>query len=204
MPTDHAKGHRTDPKPRPGRIVLARHGEPALDRKIKISAREYGDWWALYEVGGIKEGQTPPAHLVEAAGLADVIYSSTRRRSIETTRALVGEREIATDIQFIEAPLPPLPWPDVIRLSPKTWGFLSRVGWWLFHGHGQETRPQAEQRSRAVARRLSDLAMGGTNVLVVAHGYINAMISQDLRRLGWRCVQGKGWKYWSTRYFERP
>ena len=36
-----------------------------------------------------------------------------------------------------------------------------------------------------------------------AHGFFNSMIGMELRRLGWRCVKGRGWRYWSTRYFER-
>jgi hypothetical protein len=33
-------------------ITLARHGEPALSRKVRLNAPEYGDWWGRYEVGG--------------------------------------------------------------------------------------------------------------------------------------------------------
>ncbi len=29
------------------------------------------------------------------------------------------------------------------------------------------------------------------------------MIGLELRRLGWRLVKGRGWRYWSTRYYER-
>ena len=39
-------------KPRPGVIVLARHGEPSLSRKVKLTAAEYRDFWASYEVRG--------------------------------------------------------------------------------------------------------------------------------------------------------
>ena len=47
-----------------GAIVLARHGEPALSRKIKLDARAYDRWWAAYEAGGILPGQVPPSELV--------------------------------------------------------------------------------------------------------------------------------------------
>ena len=56
---------------RHGAIILARHGEPALSRKVKLSARQYRDFWANYEVLGILPGQTPPrllAGFVEKAG----------------------------------------------------------------------------------------------------------------------------------------
>ena len=187
---------------RAGCIVLARHGEPALSRKVKLTARQYRDWWALYEAGGILAGQTPPQHLKDAAARAGIILTSTRLRSIETARALAEGRQMSHDEVFIEAPLPPPPWPDFIRFSPRSWGAISRFCWW-FGGHGgQETRPQAQKRAIAAARQLHELASEGENVLVVAHGFFNTMIGLELRRLGWRCVKGRGWRYWSTRYFQ--
>ena len=189
---------------RAGGIVLARHGEPALSRRVRLSAREYRDWWALYEAGGILAGQSPPAHLQDAARRAGVIYTSGRLRSIETATALAEGRDLTHEAMFIEAPLPPPHWPDFLRFSPKTWGVISRISWW-FGGHGhEESRRDAQTRSAEAARLLHELASGGDNVLVVAHGFFNSMIGAELRRLGWRKVKGRGWRYWSTRYFERP
>ena len=208
MPTDPPQPAQLDvetpPAPgRPGTIVLARHAEPALSRKVRLTARQYGDWWGRYEEGGILPGQSPPDHLKQAAGRAHHVFTSTRLRSIETARALVGDRAFHSDPMFIEAPLPPPPWPEALRLSPKHWGVVSRF-WWWFGGHGgQETRGQAQVRAREAARRLDQLAGQGKDVLVVAHGFFNSMIGMELKRLGWRCVRGRGYKYWSTRYFER-
>ncbi len=36
---------------------------------------------------------------------------------------------------------------------------------------------------------------------MVAHGFFNTMIGIELRRMGWRCVKGRGYRYWSTRCF---
>ncbi len=188
---------------RVGGIVLARHGEPALSRDVKLSARQYRDWWALYEAGGILDGQSPPGHLKAAAGRAGIILTSTRRRSIETARALAEGRVMTHDEMFVEAPLPPPPWPDFIRLSPRTWGVISRISWWLGGHGGQETRPDAQKRAKAAALQLHELASRGEDVLVVAHGFFNSMIGMELRRLGWRSIKGRGWRYWSTRHFER-
>jgi broad specificity phosphatase PhoE len=137
--------------------MLARHGEPALSRKIRLNAHGYRDWWARYEVGGIREDQSPPSGLLEMARQADVIFASTRRRAIETAEAVLQGKQFVRDAVFIEAPLPPPPFPGFVRLNPKTWGFLSRVAWWFFgHHEGQETRREAELRARDVARRLID------------------------------------------------
>ncbi len=141
--------------PRAGSIVLARHAEPALSRRVRLTARQYRDWWARYEAGGILPGQSPPPYLAQAARKAGVIYTSTRLRSIETARTLAEGRELLHDALFIEAPLPPPPAPDWIKLSPRKWGVVSRLWWWFVGQHGgEETRKQA-RRARRRRRRSS-------------------------------------------------
>lgn len=187
---------------RPGVITLARHGEPALSRKIIFNAHAYGEWWARYEVGGLKAGQTPPESLVETCRQASVVIASTRRRSIETAQAVCGGRAFATDPLFVEAPLPPPPWPSWIRMKPSHLGFFARFWWWFFNNHGgQETRVQAELRSDQAADLLIDLAAGGQDVLVLAHGFFNWMVARSLRKKGALQLVDEGHAYWSIKRF---
>jgi broad specificity phosphatase PhoE len=187
-----------------GAIVLARHGEPALSRKVRITAAEYREFWALYEIGGILPGQTPPDRLRAFVAECGALVSSTRLRAIESARALVGERAFDTHDMLIEAPLPPPNIPGWIKLSPRIWGFLARVWWWyLNHHEGQETRAEAEARADRAAALLIGLAAGGENVVVLAHGFFNHLIGRSLRKLGWKLVESEGYRYWSMRRFER-
>lgn len=192
------------PPVRIGSITLARHAEPDLSRKVRLSARQYRDWWATYEGVGIVAGQSPPQRLLEAAGKAGMVYTSTRPRSIETAKVLVGTREMTHEALFIEAPLPPPNWPDFVKLSPRTWGVIARVSWWIGGHKGEESRREAQGRAVRAARLLHEVAMGGKDVLLVAHGFFNTMIGAELRRLGWRRSGGRGYRYWSTRHYERP
>ena len=188
----------------PGTITLARHGEPALSRKVKLSARDYRDFWARYEIMGLAPGQTPPAALAAFVDTCDVLISSTRLRAIESAQALGAGRAFTQEALLIEAPLPPPNWPAWIRLSPKLWGFLARFWWWFFNHHeGGETRREAETRAEAAACKLEAVALAGQNVVVVAHGFFNVMIGRELRRRGWQMTLREGYKYWSTRRFER-
>jgi broad specificity phosphatase PhoE len=187
-----------------GTITLARHGEPALSRKVKLNAPEYGDWWARYEVGGLKEGQTPPGQLIQIARDADVLIASTRRRAIETAQAVTGGRAFATDPTFIEAPLPPPPWPLWLKMSPKRLGFFARFWWWFFNNHGgQETRAEAEVRAGKAADLLVELSDQGQDVLVVAHGFFNWMIADALKARGLAKLTDEGHAYWSIKRFRR-
>ena len=196
---------RSDPPPkRPsGAIILARHGEPALSRRVRLSAQQYRDFWASYEVLGILPGQTPPETLTRIVEKAGTLLASTRPRSVESAKALAGGRKVVQHELLVEAPLPPPKWPDWIRLSPMAWGFLARVWWWFFNHHeGQETRAAAEKRADEAAALLIDYAETGEDVLVLAHGFFNFMIGRALRRRGWRLAASEGYKYWSTRRFE--
>ena len=69
---------------RPGAVILARHGEPALSRRCRLSADQYREWWADYEIGGLAQGQSAPQPLKDAAQQAGFIIASTRLRSVET------------------------------------------------------------------------------------------------------------------------
>lgn len=200
---DGAVGDLAETVAKPGAVILARHGQPALSRRIMLSADQYREWWADYEIGGLAEAQSPPQRLVEAAQRAGFIIASTRPRSVETATALCGGRGFAEDALFIEAPLPPPHWPRWLKLSPRVWGVVSRFWWWWFNHHDQqETRRQAQARADEAARQLIALAASGQDVLLVAHGFINFMIGRALRRLGWRCVADGGYSYWSARRFE--
>lgn len=189
---------------RPGAITLARHGEPALSRKVRLTAREYREFWARYEIMGLLPGQIPPAALSGFVASCDVMIASTRLRAIESAQTVGQGRSFEREALLVEAPLPPPNWPSWIRLSPRLWGFFARFWWWFFNHHeGGETRKEAEVRADQAAAKLHGLALEGASVVVLAHGFFNLLIGRALRRRGWRMTLREGYKYWSTRRFER-
>jgi broad specificity phosphatase PhoE len=191
------------PPPSPGAVTLVRHGEPALSRRVRLTAREYRDWWATYEAGGLKVGQAPPCELVAAAARAGALVCSTRRRAVESADAIAPGGPWEVDPLFVEAPLPPPPLPTWIRLPPRWWGVISRIRWWLFAQEaGEESFAEASERARVAAGRLIARAAGGDEVLVMAHGFFNLMVGRALEARGWRRTRNEGFRYWSARRFE--
>ncbi len=188
-----------------GRIITARHGRPNLSRDVKITAREYGDWWARYDESGLHPDERPPQGLIEIAASAQTVLSSTLPRAIETARfATGGARVVPTDALYVEAPLPPPPVP-FIKLRPGTWGVVSRIFWFLGYApKGVENHFQTWRRVSTIADRLADHAADG-DVLLCAHGYLNWMISRRMKSIGWRCTVHEGGNhYWSWRIYEPP
>jgi len=118
---------------------------------------------------------------------------------------VTGGGRFDRDVIFVEAPLPPPPFPKWIRLPPRWWGVISRIWWWLFNHHeDQESRAQAEARAHAAAERLAERSAQGEAVVVIAHGYFNLMIGRVLERRGWRRTLDQGFRYWCARRFEPP
>jgi len=187
-----------------GRIITARHGRPDLSRDVTITAREYGDWWARYDESGLHPDERPPEGLIALAQGAKTVLSSTLPRAIETAQqATEGARDVPADPMFVEAPLPPPPWPDFIRLRPGQWGVVSRVLWNLGYAPaGVESVGDAWTRVGRIITRLEELTRNG-DVLLCAHGYLNWMIDRRLRREGWtRTMRDGGNHYWSWRIYE--
>lgn len=185
----------------PGWIVIVRHGKPEGDRKVRVTWREYIDWWQGYDASGLVAGQTAPEGLMALAREADVIFASTLRRACETAGAVAQGKEVVRDEVFIEAPLPPPPiWG---RRKPRRWGVYARVAWYFGLSGGRETRKESEQRAEAAAATLASHALRGQNVVVCAHGWFNRMMRPVLLSWGWKCIHDGGDKYWSYRKYVR-
>lgn len=186
-----------------GRIITARHGRPNLSRDIRISAKDFGAWWARYDESGLHPDEAPPQSLIDLSSKATTILSSTLPRAIETARhATRGEKEVPADPIYVEAPLPPPPVP-LLKLSPTTWGVISRSFWFLGYAPGGvESHREAWARVDEIANRLADYASRG-DVLLYAHGYLNWMLDRKLRASGWRRAEREGGNhYWSWRIYE--
>lgn len=186
-----------------GRIITARHGRPNLSRDVRISSDEFGAWWAQYDESGLHPDEEPPQSLINIAETATTVLSSTLPRAIETAEhATLGSREVPADPMFVEAPLPPPPVP-FLKLSPTTWGVISRTFWFLGYAPaGVESHSQSWRRVDEIADRLIELSAKG-DVLLCAHGYLNWMIDRKLRSSGWRRAGREGGNhYWSWRVYE--
>ena len=186
-----------------GRIITARHGRPDLSRDQRITAREYGDWWARYDASGLAPDERPPEALMRFADGAETVLSSTLPRAIETAvKATGGRCEVPADPIFVEAPLPPPPVP-FLKLRPGAWGVVSRTFWFIGYApRGVENHFPTWARVKKITARLADHALDG-DVLLCAHGYLNWMIDRQLRREGWRRVERDGGNhYWSWRIYE--
>ena len=187
---------------RRGTIIVGRHGRPALDRTKgpRLGWREYIDWWAAYEAGGLREDQQAPEKLKQVVADAAIYFTSSRVRSQETMAHAAPGKTARQLSVFDEAPLPP-PRIEWLKMLPKRWNVVSRIVWMGGHSLGDENIREARARAREAALVLHEAALEG-KVFLAAHGWFNRMIRKELKKLGWKCTRNGGDFYWAWRRYE--
>ena len=184
-------------------IIIARHGKPALSRKVQLTWREYREWWGQYDLGGLAEKQKLPKKLKSLAENADVVISSSLPRAIESAKLASGREPDFIYDTLIEAALPS-PHLGNLKFRPKTWGTWSRIVWFWGWPDGMESHGEARRRADQMCDVLAAHASGGKTVYVSAHGWFNRMLKGSLMKRGWKCKSQNGDLHWSHRRFERP
>ena len=182
-------------------IVIARHGRPALNRRVWINSEQYVTWWAAYDAGGLAPNQRVPNGLIEALRACKLIVSSSLLRARETAAQAAPDRDIEVKELFVEAPLPPPRLPNFIKFRPRFWGVIARFTWYFGYCRDQETRHEAEHRAKIGAEWLIESARQHGSIGLLAHGWFNRMLRIDLEAQGWTCVYDGRDSYWSHRVY---
>lgn len=184
-------------------IIVARHGKPALNRKVWLSSDEYVDWWQKYDEGGLIPEQNVPRKLLNAVAHSEVIVASPLKRAVETAERVAGDRRFMLDEVFVEAPLPPPQLPKFIKLTPRMWGFVARCTWYIGFNGNSESHDEAKIRAKNAADKLVSLNYESGTVSLLAHGWFNRMMRPHLKAHGYECVYDGGDFHWSYRIYQK-
>jgi broad specificity phosphatase PhoE len=182
-------------------IVLIRHGKPACDDRTPIPGTDFARWMRDYDDAGLDATLAPPEGLRAHAAAMGCIATSTLKRSRESAQLLVPGRSVTGDPLFVEAEIPSR-FSVRLSLAPRSWSVLARAGWFCGWSDGVESWREARGRARRAAERLGELARQRGSVMLVGHGMMNRLISQVLRRQGWRGPPS-GFSLWSVTALER-
>jgi broad specificity phosphatase PhoE len=178
------------------RVILVRHGRPAVDWRA-LPGHRFAEWMAAYDEAGVDPRHPPPPRLRALAAAADVRVTSTLRRARESLALLDCGEPAVTDTMLCEAPLPG-PFRTSLRLHPLTWQFVSRMAWLAGWSPNTESFAATRVRAGQAARLLRDLSRSHGSVLCVGHGFLHTMVGVALRRAGWRAPVPIGRGYWSA------
>ena len=178
------------------RIILVRHGRPHLPDEGRVCHRTFGRYIDSYEQAGLDPASAPPQELQDLVQGVSAVLTSGKPRAAESARRLLPDAELVTDPLFVEAPLPSPPFP-VLRLKVPAWAIISRILWHAGYHPEIENWKDARARSQRAASILEEKAAANGDVVLVAHGYFNAMIGWILRNRGWTRTGTHRAQFWN-------
>lgn len=168
------------------RIILVRHGKPALGDSGWCAPADMGHWVARYNRADVLTGSTSRALAHYAGAPGTCVVSSSLSRCIQSAGLLPGQPAPCTgDPVFAEAHLPYPDWRRP-RLPARVWRLAFRAAWFLGFARHSEPIAASRQRAGVAAERLIALAETHGTVLLVGHGIMNILIASQLRKRGWR------------------
>jgi broad specificity phosphatase PhoE len=179
------------------KIILIRHGRPALAVAPRTSHRGFREYIDAYEQAGLDPGDLPPEELQELLGELEAVFSSGRKRADQSARALAPYAELLVDPLFVEAPLasPRLP---LLRMKVPKWAVVARVLWHAGHHPEIENYREAKRRATKAADILVTRARQYQTAALVAHGYFNFLIGRELLRRGFKRSGSHRAKFWNA------
>ena len=183
------------------RIILIRHGQPAIALRPRTSRHGFRDYIDAYEAAGLDPASLPPAELRDLVRELDVVFTSDRPRSRESAQALAPHAALTVDPLFAEAPLaaPPLP---LLTMGVPSWAVVARLLWHAGYHPEIENYRKAKHRAAQAAHILIGKARETGAAALVAHGYFNMMIGHALRQRGFKKRGAHRVRYWNAVIYE--
>ena len=221
--------HKSHAIPKGARIILVRHGRPALPLRPRTNHREFHDYIDAYEQAGLDPESLPPQELSDLVKELDHVFTSDRPRAHESAKALAPHAELEADPLFAEAPLasPRIP---LLRMRVPKWAVMARILWHAGYHPEIENYRKAKHRAAKAADILIEKLRDGARaaersrererpeqerprererpekqisaVALVAHGYFNAMIGRQLRQRGFTRTGAHRVRYWNAVTYE--
>jgi len=179
-------------------IALVRHGEPDIKKTGKFSFQEASKYVTRYDSVGIVVPDKPFFEIKDPEEVA--IFTSSITRAQATAHYLFGDStdmQVSRDFREFETHIGKRGLN--FKLPIKLWTTGARIKWMLGLGrHGIESFGEAKKRAYKAAELLAKATEEKQKVVLVAHGFLNRYIKEDLEKMGWRVVKDGGSSYFAT------
>src|SRR6185437_14146596 len=154
--------HKLHVLPKGARIILVRHGRPALPLRARTDHREFNHYIDAYEQAGLDPQSLPPQELADLLKELDHVFTSDRPRAQESAKALAPHAELQVDPLFAEAPLasPRIP---LLRMRVAKWAVVARLLWHAGYHPEIENYRKAKHRAGQAADILTNKVREGGN-----------------------------------------
>ncbi|MBI3675399.1 MAG: histidine phosphatase family protein [Proteobacteria bacterium] len=184
------------------RVILIRHGRPAIATSPRTSHSEFRDYIDAYEDAGLDPESAPPEELQDLLKELTAVFTSGRKRSHDSAKALAPKAELIADPLFAEAPLasPRIP---LLRMKVPKWAVVARILWYAGYHPGLENFRRAKKRALEAADILVARANAEGVTALVAHGYFNFLIGAELGRRGFEKSGSHRARFWNAVIYEK-
>jgi len=182
------------------KIILIRHAKVLLDNTQKKTASQMNTWVEAYNHAPI-DITLPSKEVVSHIKCADMVLASTLSRTSDSL-VVIGVEPTEKNSLFDEIDLPEAKgtW---VKLSAKTWLVLLRLMMLAGFGKKSKVYTEAKQRAKRASEYLVELAKKHESVALMGHGGMHWLVSKELERRGWECVeQSGGSKNWGFKVYE--
>ena len=195
-----AAGARADAQPL--KIILIRHGKPAIETAPRTGHRDFSSYIDAYEDAGLDPTDAPPEELRDLVGELAVVFTSGKKRAEQSAKALAPDAELIVDPLFVESPLasPRIP---LLKMKVTKWAVISRLMWYAGFSPRIENYRRSKRRAKQAAEILIKRAQKDGGTALVAHGYFNYLIGIELRRRGFQQTGSHKARYWNDVTYER-
>jgi broad specificity phosphatase PhoE len=186
----------------PQRLILIRHGRPALPVSPRTGHHGFREYIDAYEAAGLDPKDAPPEELQDLIGEIASVFTSDKKRAHDSAKAIAPNAELLADSLFVEAPLasPRIP---LLRMRVPKWAVVARVLWYAGYHPEIENYRKSKHRAMQAADILVASARSDGAAALVAHGYFNYLIGRELRRRGFRQSGSHRAKFWNAVVYER-
>lgn len=180
-------------------ILLIRHGPVAIASEGRFSRDEFLRYLEAYEAAPLRRDASSPPHLETQIRLANTVFTSEARRSLDSLRLLSPECQAIADAVFGEEPH---------HIVPSLPGRMPLLVWFAMARCAEAAHPSISrrmpQRAEQAAARLIKAAEDGSTALI-GHGWFNRAITRALIARGWRkAIAHGGMRNWSYTHFSSP
>ncbi len=183
------------------RVILVRHGKPAIETSPRTSHHGFRRYIDEYEEAGLDPQSAPPDELRDLVTGLDEVFTSGSPRAHDSARTLLPEADLIADPLFGEAPIaaPRIP---LLKMKVPKWAVVARIIWHAGYHPEIENYRRAKHRATEAADILILRAQEAGAVVLVAHGYFNAMIGRVLRKRGFRRSGSHRARFWNAVIYE--
>jgi broad specificity phosphatase PhoE len=187
---------------KPLKIILIRHGQPAIPVAPRTSHAEFRSYIDHYEDAGLDPASAPPGHLPDLVRELEAVFTSGKKRADESARVLAPNAELIVDPLFAESPLasPRIP---LLKMRVTKWAVVSRLMWYAGFSPKIEGYRKSKRRAAKAAEILIGRARKDGQTALIAHGYFNYLIGIELRRRGFQQTGTHKARYWNDVTYER-